>query len=555
MFKNVDFIYPETSTAVLSKVTLHIPEGSFTLVAGRSGSGKSTLLRCINGLVPHFTGGTIKGKIRVAGLDPVIVGPQMMSKRVGFVFQDPENQFVLDNVEDEVAFALENAAFSQNEMHSRVNEVLDLLGISHLRDRDLSTLSGGECQKVAIAASLALRPKILVLDEPTSQLDPQSAREVLDAVYRLNRELGLTIVIAEHRLERVLAYADTFVYMSKDVRGLIHGNPQDVLSGIEAVPPVVSLGKRLGWKPIPLSIEDASPFVSSLLPNISEEFSTLIQNSALKGPPLVSARGLKVAYNGRQVLHGLDFNLWRGEIACLVGPNGAGKTTLLKTIVGLMHPQSGEVYLNGERITSTSVVEICGSIGYLPQDPNTLLFAESVHEELITTLRNHKYIAQWGEDRVERTISELLKRLGLRGKGDLYPRDLSVGERQRVALGAITVTLPDVLLLDEPTRGLDYHAKQALGDLLRGWKEEGLAILLVTHDVELVASLADRLIYLQDGEIVADGLPASVFPVMSGFIPQMLRLFPNSGLLSVDDVCTAIERLKKNIPSPICMGN
>jgi len=244
------FHYPDQVLPALDNVNLALPESAFALVTGHSGSGKSTLLRCINGLVPHFSGGRIRGRVRVNGLDPVAATPRVMSRHVGFVFQDPETQFVLDRVEDEIAFALENAAVPRPEMRLRVEEVLDLLDLSPLRERRLGTLSGGERQRVAIASALAFRPQIMVLDEPTSQLDPKSAEDVLSALVRLNQDLGLTILLAEHRLERVLPFVDQIVHLVRGVPGALSGSPREVLKQIELAPPVVRLAKGLGWHPL-----------------------------------------------------------------------------------------------------------------------------------------------------------------------------------------------------------------------------------------------------------------------------------------------------------------
>ena len=268
-FEHVTYTYPGASGPALSDVTLSIAEGEFVLVAGPSGAGKSTLLRCINGLVPHFSGGVVSGRIRVAGNDPLALGPQSLSRVVGFVFQDPEAQFVLDRVEDEIAFALENAALSPSEMRVRVEEVLNLLDLAPLRNRTLQTLSGGEKQRVAIAAALAFRPRVLVLDEPTSQLDPQSAEDVLNALTRLNVDQGLTVVLAEHRLERVLPHVDRLVYLSREpLRGegmrVLSGTPREVLRQVDLAPQLVVLGKALGWEPLPLTVKEGRAFANGM---------------------------------------------------------------------------------------------------------------------------------------------------------------------------------------------------------------------------------------------------------------------------------------------------
>jgi energy-coupling factor transport system ATP-binding protein len=505
-------------------------EGSFTLVVGPSGAGKSTLLRCINGLVPHFSGGRLQGTITVDGLDPVQATPQLLSRHVGFVFQDPEAQFVTDRVEDEIAFALENAALPRQEMRVRVEEALDLLDLTPLRDRRLETLSGGERQRVAIAAALALRPRILVLDEPTSQLDPKSAEDVLHALARLNSDLGLTIVLAEHRLERVLPFVDHLVYLSGAGTVVASGPPRQALHHLELVPPLVALGKALGWEPLPLTIKEGRKFSRQwarrgLKPSPSGSQSGRSNGSYLQ------ARGVAVGYNGRLVLRGVDLDVWPGEIVALMGRNGSGKTTLLKSIVGLLRPWRGRLTVAGNEVANRDVAEVCRQVGYLPQDPNALLFADSVLDELIVTLRNHRL-----EANPPLAPRSLLEQLGLSDKASAYPRDLSAGERQRVALGAVTVTRPGALLLDEPTRGLDYVAKRALVGLLRDWRDRGVAILLVTHDVELVAAAADRVVLMSRGEIIARGDPAQVLGASPLFAPQVARLFPGSGWLTPEDV-------------------
>jgi energy-coupling factor transport system ATP-binding protein len=532
VFERVTYTYPEAPRPALQDVDLSLVEGVFALVAGTSGAGKSTLLRCINGLVPHFSGGELKGNIIVDGLDPVRATPRVLSRHVGFVFQDPEAQCVLDRVEDEIAFALENAALPRQEMRVRVEEALDLLDLAPLRGRQLETLSGGERQRVAIAAALALRPGILVLDEPTSQLDPKSAEDVLHSLARLNSDLGLTIVLAEHRLERVLSFSDHLVCLSEEGSVIASGPPRQVLPSVDLAPPLVTLGKALGWDPLPLTVKEGRSYSRQIdrSANQSAGKHTPKSTNQQTGEPYVQLRGVDVAYNGHPALRGVDLDVWPREIVVLMGRNGSGKTTLLKSIVGLLHPRRGQIEVAGQDVSNREVAEICQRVGYLPQDPNALLFADTVLEELIITLRNHGMEAAPPVD-----PRALLERLGLADNEDAYPRDLSAGERQRVALGAVTVARPGALLLDEPTRGLDYAAKRALADLLQGWRDEGMAILLVTHDVELAAAAADRVVLLSQGEIIASGEPAQVLGASPLFAPQVARLFPGRGWLTPED--------------------
>jgi energy-coupling factor transport system ATP-binding protein len=536
---DLTFTYPGADHPALDQINLTIEEGQFCLFIGSSGAGKSTLLRCVNGLVPHFSGGDLSGTIRVNGLDPVRLSPREMSNTVGFVFQDPEAQFILDRVEDEVAFSLENRAVAEDQMDIQVEEALRLVDIIQLRSRRLETLSGGERQRVAIAAALVLRPNILVLDEPTSQLDPQSADEVLQALVNLNKQHGLTILLSEHRLERVLPYTGQIVFLSSESSGVLSGPPRQVLSKVNLVPPLIALGKHFGWEPLPFTVQEAQKFVHASPPEPPEDVKAIgveaYRQIGKADIPFIHALGVKVSYDSQQVLKGVDLDLYPGEITVLMGSNGAGKTTLLRSLIGLVPLQSGTVQVDGKEITGRSVADICQQVGYLPQDPNALLFADTVKEELHITLRNHHL----DNSRIEIQPDQLLERLGLGAKADQYPRDLSTGERQRAAMGAIMVTHPGALLLDEPTRGLDYTAKLTLLDLLTTWREDGMAILLVTHDVELAAQAADRVVLLENGQVAVDDSPRKVFSKSSIFKPQVLKVFPGRDWLTVNDVTGA----------------
>ncbi|OGO32352.1 MAG: hypothetical protein A2136_07160 [Chloroflexi bacterium RBG_16_54_11] len=539
--KDLTFSYPGADHPALKDVNLEVPTGELCLVMGPSGAGKSTLLRCINGLIPHFSGGSLSGSIRVNGLDPVRLSPREMSKVVGFVFQDPEAQFVVDRVEDEIAFSLENVAMPPSEMERRVGEALQILELAPLRSRPLETLSGGERQRLAIAAALVLQPQVLVLDEPTSQLDPHGADEVLQALLRLNKQLGLTVVLAEHRLERVLPYTGQILYLSDEFPGGLVGVPRQVLAKVALCPPVITLGKTLGWDPLPLTVEEAREYVLRLPSqqlgrrNVPDDFHSVGRDDGKSA--FIEAKDVHVSFDRINALRGVDLDLCAGEITVMIGSNGAGKTTLLRALIGLAPTQAGTIRIGGRDIAGRSVADICQQVGYLPQDPNALLIADTVLEELSITLRNHKPEASETAINPDR----LLDQLGLALKAGDYPRDLSTGERQRVAMGAVMVTHPSALLLDEPTRGLDYESKQILLDLLRGWRAEGMAILLVTHDVELAARAADRVIILKDGLVVADGFPVEVLSDSFTFSPQVSKIFPGRGWLTVEDALGGLD--------------
>ena len=526
---SVTYWYPEVATPALWSVDLSVQEGEFVLVAGPSGAGKSTLLRCLNGLVPHFSGGRVAGQVRVAGHDPVAEGPHAMSRVVGFVQQDPEAQFVVDTVEDELAFAMENHGLAPSLMRKRIEEVLDQLGIAHLRHRRISTLSGGEKQRVAIGSVLTLQPRVLVLDEPTSQLDPQAAEEVLHALRQLNLDLGLTIVLSEHRLERVAQYADRLVYLSGGGERLLQGAPADVLPQVPLRPPLVELGVALGWQPLPLTLKDGRRLASGLPLHPIAAPGVVLPDEG----PMLRAEDVWFAYNGVPALRGMTLRAQRGELVALMGRNGAGKTTLLKCLVGLLRPGSGTLEVAGQDARHAPLETIVAHVGYVPQDSNALLFAETVADEVAFT-RRARGLSPLDD-------GALLGRLGLAAHRDRYPRDLSVGERQRVALAAVLAGEPEILLLDEPTRGLDLFQKRTLAALLQEWVGEGRTVIVATHDVEWVAGCASRVVIMGEGQQVVEGPTWQVLGGSLVFSTQMNRLFGDPHLLTVGDVLRAVR--------------
>ncbi len=527
----ISYVYPNSGHPALDRVSLEIAEGEFLLVVGYSGVGKSTLLRVMNGLVPHFQGGKFSGRVWIAGRDPVTLGPQHMGDVVGMVFQDPESSFVMETVEDELAFAMENWAVPRPLMRKRIEEVLDLLDIADLRARPLHSLSGGEKQRVAIAAVMTLQPDILVLDEPTSQLDPQAAEEVLIALRHLNEDLGITVLLAEHRLERIAQYAERVLYMAEDGSTLLD-SPRRVFQRIPLVPPLIELARLLEWHPLPLTIKEGRRFARHL------NFPALPWPArSVPGAPVLRVEDVWFGYEEKEVLRGVSLTLHEGEFVALMGRNGSGKSTLFKVMTGLLSPRHGRVSLalSGRWQPIRSLDDALPHVGFVIQDPSRMLFQETVLDELRFTRRNH------GLPQDPQADMALLDWLGIAHLAHRDPRDLSGGERQRVAIAAVLVANPRIIVLDEPTRGLDYVQKMSLVRLLRDLTASGRTVIMATHDVELVARAADRVILMAEGEIVVDGSTREVMTESLIFASQITKLFRDPRLITVEDVVQALE--------------
>jgi energy-coupling factor transporter ATP-binding protein EcfA2 len=534
-FENVAIRYvgrPATEP-VLREVNLHVPEGELCLVVGETGSGKSTLLRAINGLVPHFTGGTLTGRVLVAGRDTRTHRPRDLADVVGVVGQDPQAAFVADVVEDELAFSMEWLGLPPDVMRRRVEETLDLLGLADVRRRAMSTLSGGQQQRVAIGAALTAHPKILVLDEPTSALDPQAAEDVLAALQRLVHDLGTTVLLAEHRLERVVQYSDRVVHLPGDGR-VVDGPPGQVMAVSPIAPPVVELGRLAGWQPLPLSVRDARRAAGELRETLADR-RPLRTVTTIGDRALATTSGLVVRHGETVALRRVDFTVHAGEIVALMGRNGAGKSTLLGTLVGLVQPAAGSVSTGGLAPHRADPAAVVRAAGLVPQQPADLLYAATVAAECDG--------ADTDVGVEPGTCRALLARLAPEVADDRHPRDLSEGQRLALALAVILTARPPLLLLDEPTRGLDYAAKRRLAAILRDIVAVGSdhAVVLATHDVELVAELATRVVVIADGEVVADGPTADVVVGSPVFAPQVAKVLAPQPWLTVGEVAHALQ--------------
>jgi len=464
----------------------------------------------------------MRGRISVAGLDPSRTAARRMARLVGMVFQEPEAQAVADSVEDEIAFGMEQHGVPPTEMRRRVDALLPELGIEPLRYRSLNTLSGGERQRVAIAAVLALEPSILLLDEPTSQIDPAGADAVIAALSRLRESRGLTVVVAEHRLERLLPIVDTVFEV--EAGRATPMSPREAGTRLRTVPPVCAIGRRLGWGPLPLTVAEAQKFAPTLQ---CRPAPTPEDPTPPLGPPLLEADRLTVAYGEQLAVDHASFTVHGGEVIALVGANGSGKSSLFRAIAGLEQPVEGRI-LFARAAAATRVQDRTAHAGLVPQDPAIALYHETVRAEIAETLRyRHSSARSLGLDHA-------LDAWDLAALAQSNPRDLSVGQQQRVAIATMLAHEPPVWLLDEPTRGADGPARAWLATRLLAHAAAGGAAIVATHDIESAARYATRVIGLDLGQIAFD-LPAAAAFAANGPCPtQAARLLP--GALAPEDI-------------------
>ncbi|MFJ7330390.1 ABC transporter ATP-binding protein [Streptomyces cyaneofuscatus] len=540
-FDQVTVAYDGAAEPVLREVNLEVEEGELCLVVGHTGVGKSTLLGAVNGLVPHFTGGTLYGTVTVDGRSTADHPPRELADVVGVVGQDPLDGFVTDTVEEELAYAMEQLAISPAVMRKRVEETLDLLGLADLRHRALYELSGGQQQRVAIGSVLTAHPRVLVLDEPTSALDPTAAEEVLAAVTRLVHDLGVTVLLAEHRLERVVQYADRVIHLPGDGR-VVSGAPADIFTTSSIAPPIVELGRAARWSPLPLSVRDArraaAPLRTALAATPPPPVRPVPEEA---GAALLTARGVTVAYRGVAAVREVDLDLRGGEITALMGRNGSGKSSLLWALQGSGPRKSGTVRVDRGPAESSrdpkslSAAEARQLVGLVPQTPTDLLYLESVEQELDQA--DTESAVREGHGLSARAI---LDRLAPGIDGAAHPRDLSEGQKLALVLAIQLTAAPRVLLLDEPTRGLDYRAKTQLIAMVDELAAEDRSVVISTHDVEFAARAADRVVVMAEGDIVADGPTTEVIVASPVFAPQVAKILSPLPYLTVDQVAAVL---------------
>ncbi len=522
LLENLSFRYRDRPTTAIHNISFTASRGEILLIAGASGCGKTTLIRCVNGLIPRSYKGELSGRILLNGKETTGLSLSRISQMVGTVLQDPERQILGTKVLHEVAFGLENLNMPRPEIITRVDEALDYLNISYLRDRETFNLSGGEKQKVALAGVLAMRPSFLLLDEPLASLDPASALETLDMVRRLADE-GMTVLLIEHRVEDVLRIHPERVMFMDNGEAQYFGP----MSGFEKV-----VDYHAVKLPAPVVVEraakDPPPPELNLLPGAKGAAGTPDQ-------PLVEFDQVAFGYEVEtEVLHGINLQIKRGDIIAVLGPNGAGKTTFVKHAIGLLKPKSGRVLVEGRDTREASVAQIASTLGYVFQSPSHMLFAPTVGEELAFGPKNLKH----PQEQIQEEVKQALQIVNLADKEKDPPLALSFGQQKRVSIAAILAMRSRILVMDEPTAGQDYMNYMSFMDAilqLPGFE----AILFITHDVDLAVIFANRVLLVADGRILADGAPHEVMAdakrlqdsrlVPTTLLAENMKFWPRTG--------------------------
>lgn len=552
----LSFRYRGASREALKQVQAEIPHGSFVVIMGPSGSGRSSLCYALNGLIPHFFRGEYLGKVTVLGKVVQESTISEMARIVGLVFEDYEAQLFRTNAELEVAFGLENLGLSVCEMRRRVKQYLSMVGLQGLEKRHPGSLSGGQKQRLALASVMAMEPIILVLDEPTTDLDFRARREILDVAIRL-KERGTTLVVAEN--DPQVAMRAEQVWLMGDGRLLAKGKPQDVLwdsvilASLGLRPPGVwRLFQALGWKERPKDFGETKAVLKArgIVPRDTKERAhpRNLRQDAPSGQSFIEIENLTYTYPGRDApaIRDIDLRIATGEFVAILGENGSGKSTLALSMTGLIKPQGGEVRIQGRALRELQRKDLARTVGHVFQNPDHQIFCRTVKEEIAYGMR----LQGASREFIERRVEELMEVVGLEGKEDLTPFSLSRGDRQRVAVASTLAPRPQVLILDEPTTGLDPREQEALMRVLSALNKEGHTIVIITHALELALRYANRVVVMQGGRIVLDGPSRWVMAqedllVKAGLeVPDIVRLsnYLNMRSLAPEDLAAEISR-------------
>ena len=504
----------------LQDVNLTVGEGEFLGIVGPSGAGKTTLCLCLAGLIPHMTKGEHRGKVTVYNMDTSRTILREIVRRVGIVFQDPETQFVTMSVEDEVAFPMENYALPREEIEARVKEALEITRMQDYTTRYPYELSGGQKQRVAIASFLALRPDILILDEPTSDLDPIGKSEVFSIIDGLRSKYRTTLIVVEHNTEELAKYADRLILLDHGQivkQGSRDGFFDDVqlLRDRGVFPPqVTEISYRLSEgaaQNLPVTLEQATTYLKkhySLRARVVpyKKKDTYMSTSAQD--TIVKVESLRFTYpDGTEALKGIDFEIRKGEYIALIGQNASGKTTLVKHLVGLLKPTQGDVYIFGQNTKRTRITDLATRIGYIYQNPDHQIFCQTVYEECAYGLRNLGV----REQEVKGRVRHVLEELEMAELQDSETFILGKGQRQRLAVATVLVMAPEIIIVDEPTTGQDMKQSESIMNLLDGLNKEGKTVIVITHNMRLVAEHMDRAMVMSDGKILIDDTVRDIF--------------------------------------------
>lgn len=514
--KDLSFTYPNSEEKALNNVSLSINDGDFIVVCGESGCGKTTLLKLIKREIAPA--GEIEGEILYMGKNISELDDRTAAGEIGYVMQNPEMQIVTDKVWHELAFGLENLGVPSGTIRRRVAEMASYFGIQNWFRRKTSDLSGGQKQLLNLAAIMVMQPKILILDEPTSQLDPIAASDFIATVKKLNRELALTVILVEHRLEEVFSMADKVAVMEKG-SVIVYDEPAAVGEKLREVrqnsnmllglPSSIRIfnGLNINAK-CPVTVKEGREFLSNNFKNTVNTIS--IDCKEFDGEPVVNLKNVWFRYERSlpDVLRGVELTAYKGEVLSILGGNGAGKTTMLRVLSGQNRAYRGDVLINGKKIAKYSQNELyhC-NVAFLPQNPQEVFLKMSVREDFNEVAKAMGYT----KDEKEKSILEITDRLGISHLLDKHPYDLSGGEQQKAALAKILLLKPKILLLDEPTKGIDAYSKHILGGILSDLKAQGMTVIMAVHDVEFAAEYSDRCALFFDGEIISEDTPNTFF--------------------------------------------
>jgi energy-coupling factor transport system ATP-binding protein len=567
--ESLSYSYPNTNDFALRDVNFIIEEGEFILLTGPSGCGKTTFCRCLNGLIPQFYNGEMKGDIRIDGLSTREHPTYELAKHVGLIFQNPDNQIFSLTVEKDIAFGLENIGEPKPKMVSEIDWAMNQVGITPLRERGTHELSGGEKQRLTIASVLAMHPGIIVMDEPTAFLDPVGAEKIFNVLKTLNEEHNITIILIEHRMDLAVKYCSRIIVFNEG-SVVNDGKPREIFTSDETrligvgIPRMVELGRRLRQTGYPIEIPlDSTEAYASLTPYLIKQEAPKPRREIedkntyeeeYSSSPLLQLRDVSYSYSDAvDALKGVSLSIKRGEYIAIMGENGAGKTTLVKHFNGLLRPKNGAVVLDGEDVSTKSVASMARKVGLVFQNPDDQLFAEDVEEEISFALRNFGY----KEDVIKERVNWALNLLDLERYRKSSPFILSGGERKRVALASILAWNPELLVLDEPTVGQDHGQKERLKHFLMQLRTQGKTVVIVTHDVEFVAESQPHIFLMAQGRVIADGPTKRIMTDKKSLEdssvspPEVTKLFSKLNPFGlppdVVDVDEAIELLTKKM--------